>query len=165
MPKRLIIPFVTLLLLALQFTSCATQQERAERRARTRQAVEQAVAQRRLKIEVSSMSTLRYGSRMVTPDFYLELRGDTLVSYLPYLGQARQAPMASPSEGLNFTAEIGSLQETRLKHDVVRLDVMVRTREDIYGYAIEVSPSGMASISVQSQHRDPISFSGHCVTE
>ena len=36
------------------------------------------------------MSTLRYGSRTVTPDFYLELRGDTQQSYLPYLGQARQ---------------------------------------------------------------------------
>lgn len=159
-PKKSII-----MLLALVLVSCATQQERAERRVRTRQAIEQAVSQRHLRIDVSSMSTMRYGSRMVTPDFYLELRGDTLVSYLPYLGQAHQAPMSTSPEGLNFTAAVRSMNETRLKHDVVRFDIEVSTREDSYRYAIEVSPSGMANIIVQSQHRDPISFSGQFVTE
>ena len=61
-----------------------------------------AIAAKQWRIDISSMNTLRYGSRIVTPDFYLELKGDTLCSYLPYLGQAQVSPMLSPSIGLNF---------------------------------------------------------------
>jgi len=45
-----------------------------------------AIAAKQWRIDIRSMNTMRYGSRIVTPDFYLELRGDTLHSYLPYLG-------------------------------------------------------------------------------
>ena len=69
-------------------TACATQQQREERQARTKAAVAEMLAKRHWQIDVTQMGTLRYGSRMVTPDFFLQLRGDTLCSYLPFLGQA-----------------------------------------------------------------------------
>ena len=52
-----------------------------------------AIATKRWHIDISSMNTLRYGSRAVTSDFYLELRGDTLRSYLPYLGDTNLPTM------------------------------------------------------------------------
>ena len=84
-------------MLALLMLGCATQQEKAEQKAKMRLAVEEAIASKQMHIDIRSMSTLRYGTKIVTPDFYLELRGDTLRSYLPYLGQAQQSPMVSPS--------------------------------------------------------------------
>lgn len=159
MKKYSFILFMTM----LACLSCATQQERAERRALMRKAVAEAVENKRMHIDITSMSTLRYGSRMVTPDFYLELLGDSIRSYLPYLGQAYQAPMASPSQGLNFDAHIQSIKESHPKKDLSRLEIGVKTTEDTYLYTIELYNSGKAFIHVRSTHRDPISFDGDLV--
>ena len=143
--------------------ACATKQERAERLAQTRMGIMEALAKRQLRIEVRSMNTMRYGSRIVTPDFFLELRGDTLRSYLPYMGVAHQAPMASPSEGLNFETVMKSYHQSNPKPDLARLEIEAKTKEDFFVYHIEVYYTGKAFISVQSQHRDPISFDGEVI--
>ena len=144
----------------LLFVGCASQQERAEQRARIRQAVEEAVGSRHFRIDISTMNTLRYGARTVTPDFFLELRGDTLRSYLPYLGQVHQAPVFSPSVGLNFDAPILQLTESRPKANRSRLDIDVKSQEDTYHYSIELFDNGEAYIRVNPLHRDPVSFDG-----
>ena len=143
--------------------ACATKQERAERLAQTRQSIMEALANRQMRIEVRSMNTVRYGSKIVTSDFFLELHGDTLRSYLPYLGVAHQAPMASPSEGLNFETVMKSYHQSNPKPDLARLEIEAKTKEDFFVYHIEVYYTGKAVISVRSQHRDPISFDGEVV--
>lgn len=144
---------------------CATQQERARRRAQLQQAIEQAVGRRQLHIDITSMNTLRYGSRIVTPDFFVELRGDTLNSYLPYLGQAYQAPYGSPSQGLNFKQRAERIVQSEPKPHLTCFNIYVRTREDYYHYRLEVYSTGKAFVHVQSQHRDPVSYDGNVATE
>lgn len=151
-------------LTVLAFTGCATQQQ-AEKRELMRKAVAEAVAKRQLHIDITSMNTLRYGARTVTPDFFLELRGDTLHSYLPYLGQAHQAPMLTPAQGLNFKTAIKALRESRPKQHLTRIEMDVRTIEDFYQYVIELFDTGKALIHVTSMHRDPISFDGELIAE
>ena len=102
----------------------------------------------------------------VTPDFYLELRGDTLHSYLPYLGQARVSSTISPSIGLNFEEPVLSYKTSIPKSKkYTQIDIDVRTREDKYHYVIELYDTGKAFIRVRSQNRDPISFDGTLSTE
>lgn len=146
--------------MAWTLNNCASQQERAERRMRVRQSVVEAVTNRHLHIGIRSMNTLRYGARTVASDFFLELRGDTLRSYLPYLGQAHQAPFTSPSIGLNFEAPILHYTQNQPKENLFRLEMDVKTQEDALHYILEVFDTGDAYISVRSQNRDPISFSG-----
>ena len=155
--------WIVVVVLLSVLAACATKQERAERLAQTRMGIMEALAKRQLRIEVRSMNTMRYGSRIVTPDFFLELRGDTLRSYLPYLGVAHQAPMASPSEGLNFETVMKSYHQSNPKPDLARLEIEAKTKEDFFVYHIEVYYTGKAFISVQSQHRDPISFDGEVI--
>ena len=120
-----------------------------------------AIAAKKWRIDIRSMNTMRYGSRMVTPDFYLELRGDTLCSYLPYLGQARVSPMLSPAIGLNFEKPVLSYKESQPKSKkYTQIDIDVRTQEDNYHYVIQLYDSGEAYIRVRSLNRDPISFDG-----
>ena len=109
------------------------------------------------------MSTMRYGSRTVTSDFYLELRGDTLRSYLPYLGQAHASPTLSPSIGLNFEEPVLTYKESKLNKNT-QIDIDVKTREDSYHYVIEIYGNGHAYIRVRSMNRDPISFDGTMTT-
>ena len=129
------------------------------------QAVADAIAAKRWRIDVRMMNTMRYGSRMVTPDFYLELRGDTLHSYLPYLGQARVSPTLSPSIGLNFEEPVLRYKESQPKSKkYTQIDIDVKTREDNYHYVIQLYDSGEATIRVRSLNRDAISFDGTLVT-
>ena len=124
-----------------------------------------AIAAKKWRIDIRSMNTMRYGSRMVMPDFYLELRGDTLCSYLPYLGQARVSPMLSPSIGLNFEKPVLSYKESQPKSKkYTQIDIDVRTQEDNYHYVIQLYDSGEAYIRVRSLNRDPISFDGTMTT-
>lgn len=125
------------------------------------QAVAEAIAAKQWRIDVNMMNTMRYGSRTVTPDFYLELRGGTLHSYLPYMGQARVSPTLSPSIGLNFEKPVLKYKESMPKSKkYTQIDIDVRTQEDSYHYVIEIYDSGEATIRVQSLNRDPISFDG-----
>ena len=112
-------------------------------------------------IDITSMNTMRYGSRTVSPDFCLELQGDMLHSRLPYLGQAQVAPMLSPAIGLNFEAPVLQYKESRPKSKkYTQIDIDVRTREDAYHYVIEIDDAGKATIRVRSMNSDPISFEG-----
>ena len=151
---------VLIVFMAWTLNNCASQQERAERRMKVRQSVVEAVTNRHLHIGIRSMNTLRYGARTVASDFFLELRGDTLRSYLPYLGQAHQAPFTSPSIGLNFEAPILHYTQNQPKENLFRLEMDVKTQEDALHYILEVFDTGDAYINVRSQNRDPISFSG-----
>jgi hypothetical protein len=122
-------------------------------------AVVDAIAAKRWHIDINTMSTMRYGSKTVTPDFYLELRGDTLRSYLPYLGQVHVSPTLSPSIGLNFEEPVLTYKESRLNKKT-QIDIDVKTREDSYHYVIEIYDNGQAYIRVRSMNRDPIGFDG-----
>ena len=124
-----------------------------------------AIAAKQWRIDIRSMNTMRYGSRIVTPDFYLELRGYTLHSYLPYLGQAQVSPMLSPSIGLNFEEPVLKYKESLPKSKkYTQIDIDVRTREDSYHYMIQIYDSGESTIRVRSLNRDPISFDGTMTT-
>ncbi|MBR0432598.1 MAG: DUF4251 domain-containing protein [Bacteroidaceae bacterium] len=151
--------------LVLTLLSCASQQQRAERRARTQQAVAEALAARQLNISITSMSSARYGTRTVSFGFNLEVKGDTLVSYLPYVGRVYRSSVLSTPIGLNFEAPILAFQESRPKGNRTRLDLRVKTIEDVYDYVIEVYDSGKATIFVRGQYRDAISFDGDVVTD
>ena len=159
MNKNLLI----LLYFVLTFASCATLQEREQRKEQMKKAVAEAVTTKQMHIDITSMNTMRYGSRAVTPDFFLELKGDSVRSYLPYLGQAYQAPMMSPSQGLNFVTKAKSLKVSQPKKDQSRIEIDMKTDEDTYHYVIDLYDSGKAYIHVRSQHRDPISFDGDFV--
>jgi hypothetical protein len=130
-----------------------------------RQVVADAVTTKQWRIDINTMHTLRYGSRTMSPDFYLELRGDVLHSYLPYLGQAQVSPTLSPSIGLNFEEPVLSYKTSKPKSKkYTQIDIDVKTKEDKYHYVIQLYDSGEATIRVRSLNRDAISFDGTLVT-
>ena len=152
------IVFAAMMLLTM---GCASSQSSAERAAETKKAVAEALANRHLRINIRSMHPTRYTSRTVSYGFFLELKGDKLESYLPYMGQVYQASAIS-SEGLNFEAPIISYSEARLKKGLTRIELEVRTKEDFYHYLLEIYDTGTAYIRVRGQNRDSISFEGDC---
>lgn len=163
LPRLLLAMAVTVL--SLYVSSCASSQERAERKALTQKAVTEAVASRQMRIDVNSMSTLRYGSRMTSFGFFLELKGDSVNSNLPYMGQVYRASMLSTPQGLNFEAPIQGYVSSKPKAHMYRIAFLTKSEEDIYQYIIELYDSGKADIRVNGQYRDPITFDGELSVE
>ncbi len=111
-------------------------------------------------IDITTMNTLRYGSRMVTPDFFLEMRGDTLVSYLPYLGQAQRSSYGDTEGVLNFQQTVKDLKITKPKKHYTRLEMRISKISETLRYIVELEETGRATIRVYSNDRDAISFDG-----
>ncbi len=113
------------------------------------------------RIDINSMNTLRYGSKMVTPDFFLQMRGDSLRSYLPYLGNAFRSSYGDTDGVLDFDLPVRNLQVAKTKKHVTRLEMDIHKTRERFHVVVELEDDGRAVIRVSSNDRDPISFDGN----
>lgn len=81
--------------------SCASKEELAARRIELAKKVATALQERNFKIGVLMMYPPRGGARNVAYGYSLEVRNDSLISYLPYFGRAYDVPYGG-GKGLNF---------------------------------------------------------------
>jgi hypothetical protein len=156
---------IMLLVVALAtLEGCATAEERAARAAEQAARVKVALTEKRYKIMVERMYPMRGGSKNVSSNYSVEVRNDSLFSYLPYFGRAYQVPYGG-GKGLNFTERIGSYRESQGKHGQRHIEIDVRNDEDTYLYTIDVYDNGNSDIEVQPRQRERISYSGEMVFE
>ena len=139
-------------------------EERAARAAEQAARVKVALTEKRYKIMVERMYSMRGGSKNVSSNYSVEVRNDSLFSYLPYFGRAFQVPYGG-GKGLNFTERIGSYRESQGKHGQRHIEIDVRNDEDTYLYTIDVYDNGNSDIEVQPRQRERISYSGEMVFE
>jgi len=160
--KRLL----TLILIACALYGCTgqrlTAEEKAALRAKTAQTVLRNINERNFNIEVDYMKPYRGGSRPVSYGYSLEVRGDTIISYLPYFGRAYNVPYGG-GKGLNFKAIISEYNVYRLKSNLTRIDILTTNEEDTYFYRVEVFDNGSTTIDVESRQRELIGYSGDMV--
>ena len=111
--------FITTLLFAcsamVTLSGCATAEERAARAAEQALKVKTALTQRRYKIDVNRMYPMNGNSRNVSYGYSVEVRNDTLISYLPYFGRAYNVPYGG-GKGLNFSEHHQGLRQRQLLH-------------------------------------------------
>ena len=105
---------------------------------------------------------MRGVSKSVSYGYSVEVRNDSLISYLPYFGRAYSVPYGG-GKGLNFTERIGSYKEFQEKSGKRHIEIGLKNEEDTYLYTIVVFDNGKSSIDVQSRQRERISFSGDMV--
>lgn len=111
-----------------------------------------------ISIDVNYMMPQRYPTRAVT-DFSLSLKGDTVISHLPYMGQAYRSTYGN-TEGLNFKLPI---TEKRIKTDKKGKTTIRFTCENsaaTYDFKIEVYPDGAAYINLSPSYADRIGYKG-----
>ena len=147
-------------MLALAGCSTMTQAEREAKRAERAEYVKKTLDDRHYKIDIDMMHTRRIGSKTVTSDWLLEVKGDTLVSYLPYFGVVYEATYAS-STGLNFTAPIKGYEDTGFNNGRRTIRLQANSDEDVIDYRLEVMDNGRVAIDVTPNKREGISYSGN----
>ena len=139
----------------LMACSTMTKAEREAKEAEQARMVKEALDKRHYKIDIN----MRFGSKNVTSNWSLEVKGDTLVSYLPYIGVAYEASFGSNS-GLNFTAPISNYEDDGFKKGKRMIRLKVKNEDDLLDYQLEVMDNGNTSIDVMSRKREGISYSG-----
>ena len=142
------------------WSSCATSEEKAAQMAELSANVTNALNNRDYKIAIDRMYPMRGGSRHVSYGYSVEVRNDTLISYLPYFGRAYNVPYGG-GKGLNFTAPIESYQEFMKRNGLRHIEIGVTNEEDTYFYTIEVFDNGNSSVEVRARQRERISYSGN----
>lgn len=162
--KKLFVSTVLLCLALVMLSGCATSEERAARMAEQKKKVVTALTERNYKISVDRMYPMKGSSRNVSYGYSVEVRNDSLISYLPYFGRAYSVPYGG-GKGLNFSERIGSYKEFKEKDGRRNIEIGLKNEEDTYLYRIEVFDNGKSSIDVQSRQRDRISYSGDMVFE
>ena len=149
-----------LLATAVMMGACVTLTP--EQKAQLAQMVNKALDKRHYTIDIRTMTPNRGATKNVTSNWSLEVRGDTLISYLPYAGRAYNVPYGG-GNGMNFTAPIKKYQDTKGKKDDRLIVIEVDNDNDTYTFSLEVFDNGRTDIDVQSREREFISYSGEMV--
>ncbi|MDR2473718.1 MAG: DUF4251 domain-containing protein [Tannerella sp.] len=132
----------------------------------TRSLVIQIIQSRDYTVEADYMSPMRSeGARHLSASYSLAIHGDTLVSYLPYYGEAFGNIPYGGGNGLNFTAEILEYNCSFDDKGTALIEIKVRNENINYKYLTQIFGNGNASISINSDNRQPISFRGKLKTE
>ncbi|MDR1675143.1 MAG: DUF4251 domain-containing protein [Tannerella sp.] len=138
-------------------TSCSS--SRATAVNEQAQAVKQQIESRQYKISVNRMVPVKGPSQYLTSSYSLTVRGDTVISYLPYFGQAYSIPYGG-GKGLNFESVITDYSLSYDRKGTARISFRTRSENDVLLYRTEIFDNGSSSIRVTSNNRQAISFYG-----
>ena len=135
-----------------------TREERAAREAKESRMVRQGLETGDFTIDIDRMYPVRGTSKMVN-NYSIKVKDGVLISHLPFIGQAWRVPYGG-GHALNFDAPIVNYTVTRPRNDGYEIRIYVKTDEDEHLYLLTVFDNGRASLDVQSQNRDRISYTG-----
>ena len=99
---------------ACHATRNSTEPER--KKAQTERSVREALNAGQYKIKVDYMQPMRGRSRALTSDYSIEIRNDSVFSYLPYFGVAYNVPYGG-GKGLIFNAPLTEYKKESLKKE------------------------------------------------
>ena len=91
--------------------------------------------------------------------YSVEIRNDSVISYLPFYGRAYSIPYGG-GEGLIFQAPLDEYEMEMNKKGTAKVKFTARSPEDKFTFNLTIYSNGSASINVNMQNRESISFSG-----
>jgi hypothetical protein len=99
--------------------------------------------------------------RILTSEYDVKVSADSIISYLPYFGNAQQAPTSSDDAGIIFTStEFAYIYESSKKKSW-DVSIKFRDQKNTTQFSFIIYDNGNASLNVTSLFRDPISFRGY----
>ncbi len=108
-----------------------------------------------------TVTPMRGRMRNLTSSYDVNVRKDSLTSYLPYFGRAYQAPVNPSEGGIQFTSTNFSYDATN--NNKGRWDVVIKFKDqrEVQQFSFSIFDNGTAQLSVTSTYKDPISFYGY----
>lgn len=168
--KKYLFSMACALLAAIALNGYATSKEKAARKTEQAAKVKAALAERHYKIVVNSMADLSETDEKRSPQllstYRLEVRNDSLITFLPHYGYNHILGEAGVgTRGLILYEPISSYQEELTKKSKRHIEISVEKEDDTLIFMIEVSANGNSNISVRSRRRERISYSGNLMLD
>ena len=168
--KRYLVSMACTLLASMVLNGCGTSKEMAARKTEQAERVKAALAERHYKIVVNSMTdpsvTNEKRSPQLLSNYRLEVRNDSLITFLPHYGYNQILSEAGVgTRGLILYEPISSYQEELTKKGKRHIEISVEKDNDTLKFLIEVSSNGNSSISLRSRRRERISYSGYMMLD
>lgn len=137
-------------------------QDRKDKKQETAQKVRNVINSNRFKIEVDRMTPMSGPSKMLTPEYSVEVRNDSVYSRLPYFGRAYNIPYGG-GEGLIFSEPLNEYIAKYHRKGKVEIKFVTRNEGDKYTYQIVIYPNSSTTININSTNRQPISYQGELI--
>ncbi len=150
----------SVIVLFFLISSCATQKEKQARLT----LVDSLIKADNFHFVAQRANPLRAGlisSRLQQLDgsYYLKISKDTISSYLPYFGVAQSAPYGSNENGIQFTTTDFNYSKKQTNKGF-EITIVPKTTDKASKMFLSITESGTATLNVNSNNRDAISFYG-----
>ncbi|MDD4425418.1 MAG: DUF4251 domain-containing protein [Mariniphaga sp.] len=146
-----------------QETNSSRKDRRANRKEKRMEEVKQWITERSFLFEATHAQPSGGGSLSLTHTYGVELKGDTLISYLPFFGVAYQVDFGNRNSPMDFTQPIQRI-ETEESKDGYLIKLEVKNNMDNLSYTWHISSQGFATLHVTSTSRRAISYTGQIDT-
>lgn len=161
--KKIIYILIVLLLpvsfLKAQGVKKSKKELRIEKQEKRKQEVKEILFEKAFVFTPTHAMPLGGGSIQLNYTFDAEIKGDTLVSYLPFYGVAYHVDYGARTGGFDFTQPIENFElEEDEKGYVVKLEV--KNKMDLLSFTFHISELGYATLNVTSTNRQAISYYG-----
>jgi|SRR6218665_328597 len=121
--------------------------------------VRQKVESKKYTFVAQSANPMRGRTIQLTSLYDLTVSGDSVTAALPYYGRAYSAPINPSDNGVNFAAVTADYKSIYRKK---RWEITIRPKEvqNVNEMNLTIYPNGRASLQVNSNIRQPITFYG-----
>ena len=123
--------------------------------------VKQWVQEKDFVFVAQSMIPARRGIRQLTSYYDLLLNHDTLRSFLPYFGRSYTAPIGQTKSPLDFTSTDFKYTVEDRKRGGYEITIEPQDVRNVQQFYLTVFDNGSASLRVNSNDREAISFNGY----
>jgi len=138
-----------------------SQNESRQSKAAAKEAkVKKTVETERYRLILDQARPMRGNMIPLTSEYTLTIAQDSAISYLPYFGRAYSAPIGSEG-GIKFSEPVLEKKTTfNAKNKSFTVSFKVRAKEDTYRFFVSIWLNGTTTVSVTSNNRQAIDFSG-----
>lgn len=121
--------------------------------------VQELIQSKEYKINVETAIPMSGKLVQLTSPYSVEIKNDSIYSYLPYYGRAYSIPYGGGS-GLIFQTSIGNYSEHLNKKGKHLIQFSAETTEDSFNFTLTIFSNGSATVNVNMRNRQPITFHG-----
>ena len=147
------------LLMCVQFVQA--QNSKAEKDKAQADMVQKLIDSHRYMFVAQSALPMSEGVRMLTSDYDVKVKHDTLESYLPYYGKAYTGIIGSSDNGLQFKTTSYDYDIKPDKKDGWIVGLKPKSMNSVQNMVLSISSLGYANLQVNFRDRQAISFNGY----
>ena len=122
--------------------------------------IQLAVQSKNFIFKAESVTPQRGSVRYLTPEYEIVIKPDTIISFLPYFGRSYSAPIDPSEGGIKFTSSEFDYTIAKKKKKGWEITIKFKDVSDVQNMYFTVFENGSASVRVNSNKRESISFNG-----